>query len=107
MNSAMQLYESQKLLGEVTAKKYNSNPCYTFDELGITDTGAYQGFIVVIPSNLVTAGGLNQTEYQLYMTDNTYAYNGVPYSSVLGDVSSIKIDSTTITSVTSLLTACK
>lgn len=106
LDSAMQLYESEKMLDAVTARNYGAanadgtQPvCYNFKDFGTKNTGSYEGFIVVHPSNEIGNDGLNKTAYYIYMTDGSYAFNNIEYSKAITDASTIKNDKTTVNTV--------
>lgn len=106
VNKAIEAVESERLLGSSAPRKYNNNPCYQISDLGITSQGSYQGFVLVIPSDLVDANGKNLTEYKVYLTDNTFAYNGTDYISVQGDANAIKTSAEDIAAVKTALNSC-
>ena len=81
LNSAMSLYESQKMLNEITTKKYDGEICYTLSDLGLTSTGSYVGMVVVTPTNNADLS----TEYTVYLTDMTYNYEGAVSADVLNN----------------------
>lgn len=85
--SAMGQYESDKLLEQEPQHHYGDKVCYTPVDLGIEDTGTYQGFVVVTPSNELSEGH-SATTYNIYLTDGTYAYNNALSTKVLSDTSS-------------------
>ncbi len=93
LNSAMTLYESQKLLNDVTkktmtigTKKY---PCYTLSDLGYGEGTGYTGVVYVIPSTLIGSTGTNATTYHIYLTDETFGYESVEMSVVMNDISAV------------------
>lgn len=77
LGSVMSAYESDRLLGGTSEKKYTDStlgktlPCYSLQDLKLDTTGSYRGFVTVDHSD---EG--NITIYRLYMTDSTYGYNG-------------------------------
>lgn len=99
ISNAMSTYEASLLLNENPTHKSGSNYCYTFADLGMTSTGGYTGFVVVIPSTLIGTDGLNKTAYYVYLTDNSYAYNNVLSTDVLNDTSKISTTESDITAV--------
>lgn len=95
INAVTEEYESQKMLNDVTSKRYNNHPCYTIADLGIKSQGAYVGFVEVIPSSLIGDDNLNKTEYKVYLTDETFAYKGtdsVAVQTTPGDISITQAD---------------
>lgn len=102
VRNAMTTYEAQLLLNEAPTHKYGEKMCYTFADIGMTSsTGGYSGFVVIEPSTLIdsTSGG-TQTQYSVYLTDKSYAYNGTASADVLNDTSKISTNSTDIDAVT-------
>lgn len=101
--AAMSEYEVEKSLGDYTGTKYNGNPCYTIAGLGISSSGSYKGFIEVIPSSLIGEDGKNATQYKVYLTDGTYAYNGDEATTVQNNANAIKTDKTSIDTVSGII----
>lgn len=107
VNNAIQTYESMKLLGETPSKTYipegqtTGNPCLTIADLGLEHQGSFQGFVEVLPSNAV-----NGTKYRVYLTDNTYAFNGIESNNVVGTAESVSSDQTIVTTVQGIATKC-
>lgn len=89
MSSAvMQAYESDKMLGDNSSKKFSGTvkngdtektvtdlPCYDLSDLKLETTGNYKGFVVVEYTPAATAEG-SSTTYYIFLSDETYAYDG-------------------------------
>ena len=105
LRSAMELYESQRILGDtaIGSKKYNGKICYTFTDLGISSSGSYKGFVTVTPSSSVSTA----TGYNVYLTDGKYAYNGTTSDDVMNSIDEIKSDDTTLSTVGGLTESCR
>lgn len=107
VNNAIQQYESMKMIGEAPTKTYVptgqtvGNPCLTIADLGLQNQGSFQGFVEVLPSDAV--GG---TRYRVYLTDNTYAFNGTLSSEVVGTANAISSDQTVVAAVKGIIPSC-
>lgn len=94
LNSALDNYESDKLLSigsDVDTEHHfsengQSKPCYTLADMGYKNTGSYKGFVVIEPSHEV-----NGTVYRIFLTDNTYWYEGVNSDTVDKDTTEATI----------------
>lgn len=96
IQSAQAKYESQLLLGSTTGNKTHKNGaaselCYDFDSLGIESHGTYKGFVVVHPSTEIGDNGLTKTSYNIYLTDESFAYFNTPSDDVLNNPEKISI----------------
>ncbi len=74
LTAATETYMTDDLLGAGGVTK-----CYTLDDLGITTSGSYVGYVMVFGSTFVSD---NTAAYYLYLTDNTYQYNNTSYADV-------------------------
>ncbi len=77
MQSVSDYYQSKGLLNEQDkiTTKYNGKICLRPQDIGVTATGSYQLFVAITPSDQII-NGVNQTAYNIYMTDGSFAYNG-------------------------------
>lgn len=105
LRSAMELYESQRILGDtaVATKKYNGKTCYTIGDLGISSSGSYEGFVTVTPSTSVNVA----TTYNVVLIDGKYAYNDASSDDVMNDIDAIKSDDTSISAVNGIKDSCR
>lgn len=94
-NSALQEYESRKMLNEAISPHVfaydssgNKEYCYTFEDIGINSPGNYKGFVRV-NHRTTTTGGKSDTTYQIYLTDDAYLYNGTFSNDVQNKIDSI------------------
>lgn len=106
IESATSVYDAKKLIGENIPTKYNNMYCLKPVDMGITATGNYKAVVVINPSNLVGANGLNLTTYYIYMTDGTYAYNNTLSNDVQNDPTKISIAQSDIDAVTTAINQC-
>lgn len=90
LSAVMSSYESDRLLGVEGTKTFTEGGetlrCYTLEDLKLETTGSYQAFVTVKHTD-----ENNFTEYKLYMTDNTYGYDGQTSNEVYNNPELIKV----------------
>ncbi len=112
LEKSLEEYEAEKMLNEITAKRYSTvgedgtvtrteDYCYTIDDLGLENHGSYEGIVVVHGSSI-----LGQTAYTLYLTDETYAYNGTSSSKVQTDTKAISAEGADIQAASAAAKRC-
>lgn len=88
-------YESEKLLGTPNLHNFTHTvdgssvieKCYNFKDFGVEPAG-FQGFIIINPS-ISVVNGVSQTEYKIYLTNQTYSYVGASYDDVYENKSGV------------------